>query len=278
MCQKDLKLPVTAKSKKDTTGVSHPSNLDARDTKVYHIIYEPSFRSIIFHHWTECNLHCSGCFCRYEKLDFSLFSDWQGNLKAKDSETPPEHFLSVGEIMKRIHGLDIERAVFIGTEPSLDPGLPVLAREMHDVFSSYNILFTNGVNLIDYSDIDEVIFSIKAYSDNLYRSYTGRSNSKMLKNFQKLAQSGIKLQAEMLLIPGLIDKKEVEKVARFITSIDNDIALRIDGYFPIKDCKWIAATDDDIQEANEVAKKYLKNVNYLSSEMERVGEKTIRIF
>lgn len=248
------------------------------ETKVYHIIYEPSFKSVVFHHWTDCNLKCKGCFCKYEKLDFSLFPDWQDNLEKKGAETNPEKFLTIGEIIEKTKDFDIQRAVFIGTEPSLDKGLPVLAKEMHRIFNCHNILFTNGVKLADYSDIDEIIFSIKAYSADIYEDYTERSNAKMLENFAHIAKSGMKLQAEVLLIPGVIDACEVEKVAEFIASVDDNIPLRIDGYFPIKDCGWRAATGKEVEAAAAAAKKYLKTVNFLSGEMERIGEDTIKVF
>lgn len=224
------------------------------ETKVYHIVYEPSFKSIVFHHWTECNLKCKGCFCKYEKLDFSLFTDWKGNLKNKEVETDPEKFLSISEIIAKIKDLAIERAVFIGTEPSLDSGFPILAREMHRLFKCHNILFTNGIKLTDYSNIDEVILSIKAYSEDIYKKYTECSNAKMLNNFKVLAGGNIKLQAEVLLIPDAIDANEVEKVAKFIASVDDNIPLRIDGYFPIKGCSWRAATGEEVQEAAAKAK------------------------
>ena len=42
------------------------------------------------------------------------------------------------------------------------------------------------MKLADMSDIDEVIFSIKAISPDLHRAYTGKDNAAILENFRKL--------------------------------------------------------------------------------------------
>lgn len=246
--------------------------------RVYHIVHEPSFKSAGIHFWTECNLKCRGCFCNYEKLDFSLIDNWADEVSRRNQQSPPTHFLSLEEVLKLLEKLDIERVIFIGTEPSLDPELPALAKELQKRFNSYNILLTNGVRLTDMTHIDEVVFSIKAVSDDIYRVYTGRSNKKTLKNFQTIYNSGKKLQAECLLIPGMIDAEEIEKVARFIASVDKNITLRIDGYFEVGDCPWPAATNEDVARAASLARKHLSKVNYLTGDMELKGEKPVRVF
>ncbi|OBW62801.1 MAG: radical SAM protein [Dehalococcoides mccartyi] len=247
--------------------------------KVYHLIYEPSYKSAVFHHWTECNLDCKGCFCRVEKLDFGLFPDALERLKDKAPETAPTDFLeSPEEALKLLEGCELERAVFIGTEPALDPDLPALAKALHQKYGSYNVLLTNGVRLCDLSAIDEIIFSLKAVTNAIYQDYTGRSNEKTLDNFKKVHASGKKLQAECLLIPGLIEADEVEKIAKFIATVDKDITLRIDGYFPIPGCPWRGATPKEVTEASQRAGKHLAKVNYLSADLPRQGEKPLRLF
>jgi hypothetical protein len=53
-------------------------------------------------------------------------------------------------------------------------------------FGAYNILLTNGLKMIDLDDIDQVIFSLKAVSPDIYREYTGASNKKALENLAKI--------------------------------------------------------------------------------------------
>ena len=104
--------------------------------KAYHIVYEPTYKSAVIHIWTECNLHCQGCYCKYETLDFGLFDNWAERVANKAPANPPTRFLSLEKVMGLLDGLDIDRAVFIGTEPSLDPELPALAKALHERFAS----------------------------------------------------------------------------------------------------------------------------------------------
>jgi len=246
--------------------------------KVYHIAYEPSYKSLDIHFWTKCNLSCRGCYCQYEKYDFSLIDDPVGRIATKPLEAPPTRFLSFEEVMEHIKGLEIKYAIFFGTEAALDPELPMLARALHQQFHSYNILLTNGLKLTDMEHIDEVIFSIKAYSDEIHRDYTGRSNKKILANFAKIYQSVKKTQAEVVIIPDYIDAQEVERVAKFIAGVDKDITLRVDAYFPVPGCPWRAATKEEVEEAAELARRHLNNVTCLTLEMERIGDKAVKVF
>lgn len=246
--------------------------------KVYHIVYEPALKSVTIHIWTECNLRCRGCYCKYEKLDFGLIDDAVSRVATKAPESPPTQFLSLDEVIELLKGLDFTRVVFIGTEPSLDPELPALTKALHEKFHSYNIILTNGVKLANMEHIDEVVFSLKAYSEGIHRDYTGKSNKKTLRNFVTVYRSGKKLQAETLLIPSYIDAKEVERTAKFVASVNKDIALRIDGYFPVNGCPWRTATAEDVAEAAKLARKHLNKVSYLTSDMERIGDKPVRTF
>ncbi len=246
--------------------------------KVYHIVYEPTFKSVALHIWTDCNLSCRGCYCQCEILDFGLLDNWAERVATKAPASPPSRFLSLEKVMRLIEGLDIDRAVFIGTEPSLDPELPALAKALHERFGSYNIILTNGVKLTSMEHIDEVIFSLKAVSEDIYRDYTGRSNKRTLENFISVYRSGKKIQAECLLIPGYIDVQEIERIARFVASVDRGIPLRIDGYFSLNGLPWPAATAADVEKAAQAAKKHLAKVNYLTAEMEWIGDKPVRVF
>lgn len=246
--------------------------------KVYHIAYEPSCRSVDIHFWTKCNLGCHACYTYYEKLDFGLFDDPIAMVATKPLENPPTHFLSLPEVMTLLKGQDIDRVIFMGTEPALDPELPALAEAFHKEFHCYNVILTNGLKLPDLKHIDEVIFSIKAYSDDRHRDYTGRSNKKILKNFATLYSSGKTLQAETVLIPDYIDANEVERVAKFIASVDRTIPLRIDAYFPVANSRWRAATAEEVEEAAELARRHLNKVSCLTLELKRIGDKPVRFF
>jgi pyruvate-formate lyase-activating enzyme len=246
--------------------------------KIYHIAYEPAFKSLDIHFWTKCNLSCHACYTDYEKLDFGLIDNPIAKIYNKPKESSPTRFLSLSDTITLLKDVDIERVIFMGTEPTLDPELPALAKVLHNKFNCYNIILTNGLKLINLEHIDEVIFSIKALSEGLHRDYTGKSNKAILRNFRVIYDSGKPLQAETVLIPDYIDKYEVKHIAKFIGDIDSNIPLRIDAYFPVGDNPWRAATAEEVEAAAELAKKHLDKVNCLTLDMKRIGDKSVRIY
>ena len=159
--------------------------------KIYHIIYEPAFKSVDIHFWTKCNLACRACYINYEKLDFGLFDDPISMIAKKPVEGPPTSFLSLEKVIKLLEGKEISYVIFMGTEPVLDPELPLLAKELHRRFNCRTATLTNGFKSSNLEHIDEVIFSLKAYTDNLHRDYTGKSNKRILENFSSLYGSVI---------------------------------------------------------------------------------------
>ena len=246
-------------------------------TTVYHMAYEPSYGSLDIHFWTHCNLKCRACYANYELNDFSLLDDPTGEMIGKSKVTPPSEFLSLEEVREHLRGLDIKYVILVGTEPSLDPSLPQVTRMLKGDFGAYNMLLTNGVKLTDMSDIDEVMFSIKAMDEDIHKRYTGRSNGKVLENLKKIYQTGKKLQVETVLIPGLIDEYEVERVAEYVADIDPEIPYRIDAYFKVPDCPWEDASNEQVEKAAGLARKYLKHVSCLTLDMKRIGDKALRI-
>jgi pyruvate formate lyase activating enzyme len=246
--------------------------------KVYHVVYEPTSKSVDIHFWTQCTLACRACYTRYETLDFGLFDDPIAHIACKSPVSAPSRFLSLEEIVALLRGREVRSAIFLGTEASLDPEMPALAKALHKEFHSYNILLTNGLKPADMRDIDEVIFSLKAVTPAGHKAYTGKDNAAILKNFEALARSGKKMQSETVLIPGLIEADEVERVAGFIAGIDKRITLRIDAYFPVGDNPWRAATAAEVEEAACLARRHLDKVTCLTLDMKRTGDKSLRLF
>jgi len=246
--------------------------------KVYHVVYEPTSKSVDIHFWTQCTLACRSCYTRYETLDFGLFDDPISHIACKGPKRAPSRFLSLEEVLALLRGREVRSAIFMGTEAALDPEMPALARALHEEFLSYNILLTNGLKPADMRNIDEVIFSLKAVTPARHNAYTGRDNAAILSNFEALARSGRKMQSETVLIPGLIEAEEVERVAGFIAGIDRRITLRIDAYFPVGDNPWRAATAAEVEEAACLARRHLDRVTCLTLDMKRTGDMPLRLF
>lgn len=236
----------------------------ARDsiTKVYHIAYAPEIKKAYLFFW-ECNLKCRGCLCKKEINCLALEENLDTVFRDPDLRPPqtPEQFLSLDELMDILKKVEINEILFEGQEATCDPMLPEICRLLKKEFRRCWVsLNTNGVKYPDLTNIDEVIFSIKAVTESLYKDYTERSNKSAIRNFKKIYDYGVKMRAESVFIPDYIDLEETEKIARFIASVDKDISFRIDAYFESGDNPWRHPTPEEMAEAVAVARKHLNNV------------------
>lgn len=231
---------------------------------IYHITHSPQVGIVHLHFWG-CNLNCRACLLKKEVYDCHLAETRKGIFKsAGEIRQTPERFLELAEVLRILRKLAVKQVVFMGAEAAIDPEMPQLAKALHKEFSSYNVLLTNGFALADTMDIDEVVFSIKAYNSQLHRDYTGKANKKALNNFIRYHKSGVKLRAESVFIPGYIDCPEIARISRFIGSVNRSIPYRIDAYIPIGDNPWRRPTLEEMTAAVSSAQKYLDSVSCLT--------------
>lgn len=243
---------------------------------IYHITYSPTPKIVCLHFWG-CNLSCRACLCHKEIYDCHLEETKEVIFQSdKLAESTPQTFLSLSQVQETLHSLEIKQVIFMGQEPTTDSELPELARKLHEEFDSYNILLSNGFKILPMSDFDEMVFSIKAYTDSLHHDYTGRSNREALANFIFLYESGVKLRAESIFIPEYIEYDEIERIAQFIAHVDKSIPYRIDAYIPMVDNPWRRPTTDEMAAAVATARKHLNNVSCLSGN-EELKHKVIRL-
>ena len=235
---------------------------------VYHITHSPQVGIAHLHFWG-CNLNCRACLLKKELYDCHLI-ETKDNIfnPTKKSPQAPERFLHLEEVVRILGKLEVRQVVLMGAEPTTDRQLPHLTEALHKEFGSHNILLTNGLIVADLEHIDEVVFSLKAHSDELHRHYTGKSNKKALENFTKYHQSGVKLRAESVFIPEYIDCAEIDKISMFISRVDRDIPYRIDAYIPIGDNPWKRPTSEEMGKAVSIARKHLDNVSCLTGNEE----------
>jgi len=126
-------------------------------------------------------------------------------------------------------------------------------------------LLTNGYILPDLDGVTHVAMSIKAVNDTLHKKYTGKSNKKCLENFIQAHKNGIELSASSVLIPGLVEEDEIEKIAEFIAGVDKDIPFRIIGYMKVDGLSYREPDIKELSNAADRAKKHLKNVVFSRS-------------
>jgi len=108
-----------------------------------------------------------------------------------------------------------------------------------------------------------VKFDLKAWNENLHEVLTGRSNKRALENFKAIFEKYPEvLSATTLLVPYYVDEGEVEKVASFISSLDDTIPYSLLVFHPDYRLSDLPVTPpEQVKRCYAVAKKHLKNVN-----------------
>jgi len=230
-------------------------------TNVYHISYTPGTQEASLFFWG-CNFDCKGCLSKKEinnyllKENLHLFNEEKTGVVAS-----PQRFLSVGDVLEILEGLDVKTVLFEGQEAALDPLYPYLTWTLHERFGTQNILCTNLYRMPPLEDTDWVQLSIKALSDDLHRDYTGKSNERVLRNFESLCRAGVRLSVATVLIPGYIDLDEIDRIAGYISGVDRNVPFNILPYFKSGDNPWRRPTPDVMAEAEVIARKHLNQVH-----------------
>ncbi len=207
----------------------------------YKVTYNMEFKRANVHN-NGCNFRCRGCSYK---------------LKNGGQEIKP---LGLEQIKKTLGKLDVDRVHFVGGEPTTNPELPELISFVKNELGVYACLgHTNGSNVVD---VDESNVSIKSCTDRLHVDYTGVSNTAVLKNFEKAYNMGIKMKASSVFIPEYVDNDEIEKIAKFVADIDKNIPYHIVGYVPVPGTPWKKPRYEDVKNASDTAKHYLKNVTF----------------
>lgn len=195
-----------------------------------------------------CNFLCRGC--AYKLKPPALVKEEQKKeLALEDMELTLKRLTP-----KRVH--------FLGGEPTTNPMLPELARFAREVLgSTTKIGHTNGSGRIP-ENIDEVAFSIKAYTNSIHEEYTGLPNGSVLKNFVEAYERGIKVSASTVLIPNIVDVKEVERVAEFVGGVDRGICFHIIAYIPVPNLSYTQPSMRELREACSAARKHVDEVTF----------------
>jgi len=111
-------------------------------------------------------------------------------------------------------------------------------------------------------------FDIKTWNDPLNKALCGTSNKATLENFQKIGEKYYSqrielpvLTASTLLIPGYVDAREVENIAKFIAEINPQIPYTLLAFYPTYILNDLPTTSrKQAHNCYDIAKKHLKNV------------------
>lgn len=233
-------------------------------TNIYNITHYPNSNSL-YVLFRGCNFQCKGCYIKDTKWDYHLDDDVRRHLQT----TKDNNFLSLSEFGIIVKKLNVKKAVLGGEEATLDDELPDVINLLTGL-KIKTLLTTNGhilneelIEKLEEAGLSGARMSIKAYDDGIHRVYTGQTNNSVLKNFRILSESRIKLIAESILIPGLVEQNEIERIAEFIASINPAIPYRVDGFLPFHLSTWRSPSPEEVISTAEVAKKHLWSVYYL---------------
>ncbi|MEM2767440.1 MAG: radical SAM protein [Candidatus Bathyarchaeia archaeon] len=237
-------------------------------TNIYNITYYTNDNSLYIL-FKGCNFYCKGCYIKDTVVDYHLPDDVKRRLQTAGNFKQ----LSLNQFKDTVEGVfkkfDIKEAVLGGEEPTLDAELPDVIRVLTQL-GIKTLLTTNGsilnekvIEKLEEAGLSSVRMSIKAYNEIIHKAYTGQTNDSVLNNFKLLAKSTIKLSAESILIPGLVECEEIERIAKFISSVNTAIPFRIDGFVPFHNAPWRSPSPEEVIAAANTAKRYLENVYYL---------------
>lgn len=203
-----------------------------------------------------CNFRCKGC--------FSIARDPVGELM------PAEQLVSlVTNAARGYYGdTQLEEVVITGGEPTLDrPYLVDLISRLKEsvawiVLDTHGYLLDAGYlqELIE-AGLREVMFDLKAWDAQLHEWYTGYSNRPILANI-RAAYGKLKIVVSVVYIPGVVDDREIERIAEFVAGIEQDepIDFRINRFRAELSREAIARspTAEEIEHAYALVARRLK--------------------
>ena len=208
---------------------------------------------------TGCNFRCKGCF-----------------RPARDVEgiqlTAEETIRRMEKACLNYYGKVPSEAMITGGEPTLNkPYLLSLVNGLREKGFKKIVLMTNGyalgnddvyVNELEEAGLTEAHVDLKAFSEDVHRWYTGKSNKPVLRAIEKLNASGIELLVQTVYMPGIVDEAEMDKIAQFLASVNKDMRYRINPFASVFAFEKVTSrpTVEEMERAHDISSKYLPNV------------------
>ncbi|MEM3607366.1 MAG: radical SAM protein [Candidatus Bathyarchaeia archaeon] len=123
-------------------------------------------------------------------------------------------------------------------------------------------------------------FDLKCYDPTLSLALSGVSNRRAYENFQRIAERYYDdrpdlpvLTATTLLVPGYVDKREVEGIAEFIASLNPEIPYSLLIFHPDYYMYDLPVTPRrQVEECLEAASKYLRHVHVGNLQLLGLGD------
>lgn len=204
-----------------------------------------------------CNFDCRYCFAiAKKKIGRTLSVDGLLNLFVESCSS--------------VYGDLVDDVQLTGGEPTEDPDyLLSLIRGLRNLGVSKIGISTNGYTLdrdlvgeLKSLSVNYVKLDLKACTDELHEWYTGKSNANVLKAVRLLHEHGMNFYVRTIFVPNIVDVSEIEKIAKFLRSVDEGILYRLYEFAPEQLDNELSRkpTEKEMLNAYNVAKKYLDNV------------------
>ena len=86
---------------------------------------------------------------------------------------------------------------------------------------------------------DLVLYDLKHVDNSAHEKYTGAYNDLILDNLRRLSSLGAAIEIRMPIMPGLNDsQRDIDAAGRFISSLDNAVAVRLLAYHRLAASKY----------------------------------------
>ncbi len=207
---------------------------------------------------TGCDFRCKGC--------FRPARDGGGTLLSAE-----ETLERAEQACLKHYGQLPAKAMITGGEPTLDREyLMALVTGLKAKGFKEIILMSNGYEigleenyaseLVD-AGLTEAHIDVKAFSEDIHIWYTGKSNKPVLNAVRMLNDTGIELLIQTVYMPGIVDDKEIERIAEFLSTVNKAMKHRINPFTPTFAFEEVTRrpTIGEIEQAYQLAAKHLPN-------------------
>jgi len=210
-----------------------------------------------------CNFNCRGCFALAKQEIGRAFSvEGLLDLLIKSSQF--------------LYGGMVDDVQFTGGEPTIDRDYLISSIKKLRKLNVKRIGISTNGHLLDRSlvaelkslDVNYIKLDIKAYTEKIHAGYTGKTNTHVLKALKLLHEYNLNFYARTIFTPQIIDFDEIEKIARFLSGVDRTITYKIYQFAPEQLDRKVSRppTQEEMQMAYAIAKKYLDDVEFYTTE------------
>lgn len=210
-----------------------------------------------------CNFNCKGCFAiAKEEMGRELSVEQLNNLIIKSCSF--------------LYGEMVDDVQMTGGEPTVNRDyLFSLIKNLRKLNVKRIGISTNG-HLLDRSlveelkslDVNYIKLDIKAYTEKIHTDYTGQTNTCVLSAVGLLHEYNLNFYVRTIFMPEVMNFEEIGKIAKFLSEVDRTITYKIYQFAPEQLDKKVSRspTYEEMQMAYAIAKKYLDNVEFYTTE------------